>query len=554
MLSTLQSIFARDPELTYPPGRYPLFISYSRREAPFVDHLLDHLEDLGFPVWLDYHSLVLAQPWQEQIFAGIDGAEIVLLVVSEAALASKNVESEWRRALAQGKRIILVIFAAVALPPELHTCEWVDFRTSFHHGLRQLVARFDAPAVPTAPPPQAGFRAPWIVWLTFAASLVVTLLSIPTWWSLYPLFILLPLPYRILKRDFNFFEVQSVLITLPVVLFVSGIFLSNQEAILNAITYIFLLSLLPTLLLFFLLRSTGMQRWGKPIASRPRFANPYRPHNPHPEPIPFTVECAPQDRRYAADLIAGLTRYGHPHVEAGDAQVAFVLISPYHSCTALELHRQVVYPVILQDTPAVDRAISRIQWLDFRRGMRDLDNLAQLLPDPARLLKALGIAPMGNQTALPAIIHSLVYFLTFLAVAIVSSWGPFYVQLWPWLGRIEGVWIISLVNAGLIGLSLALIFLTRRALLTRSGRLASLRWVSLVLAGLGLLIFSQWLLGNVMRNDIFNRFGVLGDDDFRDLSAGFGTLVYLAGLIPVVGLALWNRRALWRWFPENNKQ
>ncbi len=80
MLSTLQSIFAREPKLTYAPGQYSLFISYSRREAPFVDHLLDHLEDLGFPAWLDYHSLVLARPWQEQIFAGIDGAGIMLLV------------------------------------------------------------------------------------------------------------------------------------------------------------------------------------------------------------------------------------------------------------------------------------------------------------------------------------------------------------------------------------------------------------------------------------------------------------------------------------------
>ena len=40
-----------------------LFISYSHQEAPFADSLLDHLEDRGFEVWVDYQDLIPARPW-----------------------------------------------------------------------------------------------------------------------------------------------------------------------------------------------------------------------------------------------------------------------------------------------------------------------------------------------------------------------------------------------------------------------------------------------------------------------------------------------------------
>ena len=61
-------------------------------------------------VWLDYKSLVPAKPWADQIENGIAEADTVLLVVSQAALASKYVEMEWEQAIEPGKRIVLVLF------------------------------------------------------------------------------------------------------------------------------------------------------------------------------------------------------------------------------------------------------------------------------------------------------------------------------------------------------------------------------------------------------------------------------------------------------------
>src|SRR5690348_10359960 len=53
-----------------------LFISYSRQEVPFVDILLEELEERKIQTWLDYRSLVPGKPWLEQIISGIDNADV----------------------------------------------------------------------------------------------------------------------------------------------------------------------------------------------------------------------------------------------------------------------------------------------------------------------------------------------------------------------------------------------------------------------------------------------------------------------------------------------
>ena len=115
-----------------------LFLSYSRREAPFVDALAAELEKNGYQVWLDYKSLVPAKPWADQIENGIVAADTVLFVVSEAALTSKYVEMEWKQAIKLDKRIVLVLFESTKLPSELTQYEWVDFRTAFEKSVIKL--------------------------------------------------------------------------------------------------------------------------------------------------------------------------------------------------------------------------------------------------------------------------------------------------------------------------------------------------------------------------------------------------------------------------------
>jgi hypothetical protein len=171
----------------------------------------------------------------------------------------------------------------------------------------------------------------------------------------------------------------------------------------------------------------------------PKFANLYRPENPKPKPVPFFVDHAIQDRLAADELTRVLKNYGHPQAEdIPSARAVVVLCSHFKNDTQADPQKQVVFPVILQ-TVNIAPEISKVQWIDFRAGLRNLDAIAQLLPEPDQLLKALGVRPMGNNLLLPPVILYLAYFLASLAVFTIGLWLPYFYQYLDDILSIEGL-------------------------------------------------------------------------------------------------------------------
>ena len=119
---------------------------------------------------------------------------------------------EWRHFLDTKQRVILLIFEAVDLPKELERFEWVDFRGSYSAGLKELFSQLKQPIQEEHPVPETGFKSPWIVWAAIAVSAVVALISLFEYWTLFIPWILVPLPYRIYKRNFNFTAGANLLI------------------------------------------------------------------------------------------------------------------------------------------------------------------------------------------------------------------------------------------------------------------------------------------------------------------------------------------------------
>jgi hypothetical protein len=527
-----------------------VFMSYSRREVPFVNNLVDDLEDNGYEVWLDYRSLIPGTPWAGQIDKGIADSEVIVLVVSKAAMASEYVELEWKNVLKLGKRVILVIFEAVDLPEELECFEWVDFRGKYEDGLEELMRQLDQPEDEDHPAPKTGFKVPKIVWWAAALSVIVAIFSLGAFWTLLVPFILLPLPFRVFRRDFNFTQVQGALVLLPFALFMSGAISEYEDTMM--LSFGLALGCLPFVIgLIFVLRSPGMQRWGKPMATLPIFANPYNPNNPNPEPISFFVDHAPEDRVAADDLKKALSKYGHPQAEElSQAEAVFVLISHYNKYTEADPQHQVVYPILLQATDDIHEKLSKVQWIDFQRGLRNLDEIAQLLPSPAKLLKALGIRPMGRQLVLPPVIQYLTYFLIFLILFTAGSWIPFIYQfIFDIADYADADW--SLVQLGIsLGLFITLSIFMLRAVIGRRGRLAWLPVFLLAMVGLGIIVGWQYFLGD----NIMEVFGVFDyNDDFRGLSASIPPILYLLGNVLMTGFSIWKRDDIRRWFPARNR-
>jgi len=196
-----------------------VMVSYSRQQTPFVDALYRDLVKAGYEdVWLDFQRLVPSAPWFDQIKAGIENAETMLLVVSADSMGSPNVKDEWQMTL-EKKRIILLLFEATPIEnPKLKQCEWVDFRTDYKAGLKQLDAMLTSAPQPEnqrVPVPESGFKATKLFWFTFALSIFAVFASLPVAWTIFFPYILFPLPKQIYQRNYSFSRVVPALLLLP---------------------------------------------------------------------------------------------------------------------------------------------------------------------------------------------------------------------------------------------------------------------------------------------------------------------------------------------------
>lgn len=532
-----------------------LFISYSRRQTPFVDRLADKLEDNGYSLWLDYQSLVPAKPWLGQINSGLENSDVLLLVVSQESIASPHVKPEWEGALKRRKRIILLIFDAVPLPKELAGCEWVDFRTHYNRSFKQLVGLLENPTPVTEPAPQKGFKAPVLFWIAIGLSVVVILSSIPTWWALFIPYILLRLPWQIYKKNYSFSRVIPTLVLLPLIFaatYIIFIFESPLFSWLENFVYSwFVPASLASWLLAIILLSPAMQRRAKPEAARVRFANPLRLDGTKPRPIAFAVDHAPEDAQYAEDLRRGLERYGHHLAGEGETPEAFfVLISSYKKGSSFDPDRQLVYPIVLQAVDKIDPALERIQWINFRRGIHNVNKLAQLLPQPERLLKVLAVAPTGKQEDFPLAVNALQYFYLITGILaggglLVSVFSLLAFMSRGSLGQEEWFKLAFITLNGL--LLLWMVTYSVRVLRSRTGGASAFYPLSILTIFQLAVHFS--LLGILLSSESNT------EDSFNALSSASNGLtlsffVFALGLIIVIPILAFRWRDLYRWLPR----
>lgn len=535
-----------------------LFISYSRREVGFVDQLATHIEKQGYNLWLDYRSLVPGKPWEEHIYQGIMNSSVILLVVSKASIASDNVEFEWRRVLEEkNKRVILLIFEAVDLPPELEKFEWVDFRGDYQAALKEMDRQIQMEEEEEHPAPQTGFKVPSIVWLASGLSLVTAILSLGAAWTIFIPFFLLPLPYQIFKRSFKYLLVQGSLVMLPVALFLLIDFAYTSSIIFPAGFWVndielyntdvlALISLPFAIALMLVLRSPAMQRWGKPEALSAVSFPHWDENIPEPQSVLFHIEHSSQDSFVANELKEALTAHGHKSTDDLEtADATFTLISEYKNESSLDCEKHFVFPVILQTNNNVSRQLSRIQWMDLRLGFKNIDGIGKMLDTPEKLLRALCVRPIGNQLVLPRTILYLIYFIFFLAIVDIGSWFPYIVQYLPEIQK------SSVLNGSMLQLTLSMLlfgaisYMIVRQIVARKGFFASYLGLILGFALFGAIIYWQGQVDFAIL-DILNI-----AVDKRGLSSFYITYLYEYGGLAMLVYLLFKNRDLRRWFPAN---
>lgn len=550
-----------------------IFLSYSRQCIGFVDDLAHKLQKKGFDIWTDYLSLVPGRPWAEQIDKGLNEAELLLLVVSPESATSRSVEVEWRHFLEHNKRIILLVFQAVPLPPELAGLEWVDFRGGFASALKKLLQRIESPTPVEKPAPQSGFKAPFTVWLAAGLSIITAIYSLFAFWTVLIPWVLIPLPLHISKRNFNLSQVQTALWTLSVALFFSlglaGEFGINPDADfdynnlyslynLGLLTLYLQVFLIPinSILLLLILRSPAMQRWGRPEASVPKFANIYHPNILQPKPVHFHIDHAPQDALIARDLATELRKYGHTPAEGlASADEVLVLLSRFKTDTEADPEKQVVYPILLQRTK-ISEKLSKMQWIDFRKGVRNLEAIAQLLPQPEKMLKALGVRPTSSgQAAMPNIVAVLVDFFIIMGMVDLGSFFSYMLELTTLNTRLvveyESMHVLQIIFLQLLCMVLSgwLLYFMVRSLTERRGLFSS---PFILFLGFGIVSFLFTLQADlgIDLEDLFLKYGIVSETMFATLPFIF---LVTGGILVLIAI-IFRIKALRHWFPAKVKK
>jgi hypothetical protein len=125
-----------------------VFISYSRRDEPFVRKLDAALKKEGRDSWVDWDDIPLSADWWAEIQEGIEAADSFVFVISPDSAESEVCGKEVAYALKHNKRIVPIVYRDVPakeLPPGLPQLNWAFFRDSddFDEAFNKLMEAMD---------------------------------------------------------------------------------------------------------------------------------------------------------------------------------------------------------------------------------------------------------------------------------------------------------------------------------------------------------------------------------------------------------------------------
>jgi WD40 repeat protein len=125
-----------------------VFISYSLKDREFVRKLHASLKEAKRDSWVDWTDIPPTATWLREIFAGIESADNFVFVISPDSVASETCRKEVEHAVKNNKRLIPVLWRAVALshlPPPLAHIQSITFSDTndFDAALQILLVAID---------------------------------------------------------------------------------------------------------------------------------------------------------------------------------------------------------------------------------------------------------------------------------------------------------------------------------------------------------------------------------------------------------------------------
>jgi CHAT domain-containing protein len=126
-----------------------VFISYSRKDKPFVQVLHQALAESKYDAWVDWEDIPITADWWEEIKAGIEAADTFVFVISPDSVTSRVCGKEVDHAMAHNKRLVPIVRREVpdklTLKEALKRHNWLYFRDQdgFEQSFQKLVKALD---------------------------------------------------------------------------------------------------------------------------------------------------------------------------------------------------------------------------------------------------------------------------------------------------------------------------------------------------------------------------------------------------------------------------
>jgi hypothetical protein len=106
-----------------------VFISYSRTDTEFVKRLVAYLKQREVDYWLDLERIQAGADWSDSVWTGLQSCDVMILVISPAAMVSREVAKEWKYHQQMQKPIVPVLVDGTTnIHYQLISLQYVDFQ------------------------------------------------------------------------------------------------------------------------------------------------------------------------------------------------------------------------------------------------------------------------------------------------------------------------------------------------------------------------------------------------------------------------------------------
>lgn len=130
-----------------------VFINHNTTEDAFVTRLANELRDYRVATWVDHDDIAPDEDWGQALLDALNRCEMMIVVLSPAAVTSIPVRDQWLHHLAQDKPLVIVIARPCVVPPELEGYTTVDFTETAEQNLLHVLRALgvNMPTQPLSP-------------------------------------------------------------------------------------------------------------------------------------------------------------------------------------------------------------------------------------------------------------------------------------------------------------------------------------------------------------------------------------------------------------------